>query len=131
MAIQDLSPTAKKLRGIVPKCLVCNKNLSSHRFAEIATTIATEQNKDRVAELIGVVRKHKWDGLTGYTDFDPTKSAVIVYAIEGPHDDGMVILIRDPFELYEPAELYVQEKIDSDEVAAIHSRLTEGDWQDL
>jgi hypothetical protein len=131
MAIQSLSPTAKILRGIVPKCLVCNTDLSGHHFAKVAMTIAAEENKCRVEELIASVRQHQWDALTGYTDFSPTKNAVIVYSIVGPHGSGMVILIRDPFELYEPAELYVQEKIDSDEVTAIHALIPAGDWQEL
>ena len=131
MAIQNLSPTAKKLRSIVPRCVVCNTELSRHRFAEIATTIATEHNKDCVAALIGAVRKHQWNRLMEYTDFNPTKNAIVVYAIEGPHGSGMVILVRDPFELYEPAELYVQEMVDSDEVAAIHALSPEKDWQEL
>lgn len=131
MTIQTLSPTAKELRRIVPKCLVCDTDPSGHRFAKVAIAIATEQNKDRVGELVGIVRKHQWDALTGYADFNPTKNAVIVYAIVGPHTGGMIILIRDPFELYDAAELYVQEKIDSDEVEAIHALIPAGDWQEL
>jgi hypothetical protein len=38
---------------------------------------------------------------------------------ECPHAGGMVILIRDPFELYEPAELYLQEQLSPHEVAAV------------
>lgn len=131
MAIQSLSPTATAVRKLIPKCSVCDRDLSGHRFAQLAVTTATEQNKHRVGELIRVVRQHQWDALTGYTDFSPIKNAVIVYSIVGPHDSGMVILIRDPFELYDPRELYLQEKVGPDELAVIQALIPAGGWQEL
>jgi hypothetical protein len=54
-----------------------------------------------------------------------------VYSITGPHNGGMVILIRDPFELYEPAELYLLEQLSPDEVAAVTALAPAEDWQEF
>lgn len=56
--------------------------------------------------------------LTGLV-FRGDQNAILVHSITGPHVGGMVILIRDPFELYEPAELYLQEQLSPNEVAAV------------
>jgi len=131
MTMQPPNPTAAKLRTLVNSCLVCSKDLSGHRFAQIATTVATEGNKRRVQELISHVRQHEWAALTRYKDFRPDQNAAVVYSITGPHNGGMVILIRDPFELYERAELYLQEQLGSDELLVVAPLAPAQDWQDL
>ena len=112
-------------------CLDRKADLSRHRFAQIASTVATEDNKRSVQELIGHVRQHEWDALKIYKDFRGDQNAVLVYSIIGPHSRGMVILIRDPFELFEPAELYLQEQLSPDEVAAVTALAPAEDWQEF
>lgn len=77
------------------------------------------------------MRQHEWDALTIYKDFRGDQNAVLVYSITGQHNGGMVILIRDPFELYEPAELYLQEQLSPDEVAAVTALAPAEDWQEF
>jgi len=91
--------------------------------------VATEDNKHRVHELLSHVRQHEWGALTKYKDFRPDQNAVVAYSIIGPHSGGMVVIVRDPFELYEPAELYLQELLSPDEAAVILA--SAGDWQEL
>lgn len=71
MTTHGSNPTATKLRGLVPRCSVCSADLSRHRFAQIATTEATEDNKSGVQELLEHVRQHQWGALTSYKDFRP------------------------------------------------------------
>ena len=119
------------LRGLVSRCSVCSADLSRHRFAQIASTVATGDNKRSVQELLGHVRQHEWDALTMYKDFRGDQNAVLVYSITGPHDGGMVMLIRDPFEPDEPAELYLQEQLGAEEVAAVTTLAPAEDWQEF
>lgn len=131
MPPQSSSPTATKLRALIPRCSVCSTDMSRHRFAQIATTVATEDNKLRVQELLGCVKHHQWSALTKYKDFQPDQNAVVVYSITGPHSGGMVVLIRDPFELYEPPELYLLEQLSPAEVSVVAALVPAGDWQNL
>jgi len=105
--------------------------MSGHQFAQMATTIATDKNKRRVAELIEHVRKHEWRKLSSFKEFEVTRNAAIVYAILGPHAAGMAVLIRDPYELYETAEVYVQERLTPDEVALVRELIPLDAWGDL
>ena len=131
MTKRGSNPTATKLRGLVSRCSVCSEDLSSHRFAQIASTVAAEDNKRRVQELLSHVRQHQWDALAKYKDFRPDQNAVVVYSIAGPHSGGMVVLVRDPSELYEPAELYLQEELSPEEAAVVGALAPSGDWQEL
>ena len=43
----------------------------------------------------------------------------------------MVVLVRDPFELYEPAELHLQEQLSPAEAAAVAVLAPAVAWQEL
>jgi hypothetical protein len=124
-------PTAAMLKTLIPRCAVCGNDLSGHRFAQIATSIATEDNKLRLQELIGHWRRREWSALAEFQDFSPVRNAVVVYSITGPHESGMVVLIRDPFELYESAEVYLQEQLSPEAVSAISALVPARDWHAL
>jgi len=108
--------------------LSCNAELSGHRYVQIATTVANEENKSRFQDLFQLVRRHDWKLLSKYKDFRADQNDVLVYAITGPHRDGMVAVIFTPFELYAPSELYLQEKLPAEELADI-AELTSNSWQ--
>jgi hypothetical protein len=131
MTTEGSNPTATKIRRLVSRCSVCKAALSGHRFAEIASTVATEANKSNVQKLLKHVKEHQWSALLGYRDFQADQNTVIVYLIAGPHTGGMVVLIRDPVELYEGAELYLQEQLDTDELEAIVTLIPAENWKDL
>jgi hypothetical protein len=69
--------------------------------------------------------------VTEYSDFRPDRNAVVVYSIVGPHGSGIVVLVRDPFDLYEPAEVYMQEELSSEEVSVLASLVSAEAWKTL
>jgi hypothetical protein len=131
MATDSANPTAMMLRRLVDKCSVCKEDLSKHQFAVIATTVATKNNILRVQEVLEHVRQHRWGELAGYKDFRGDQNAVVVYAITGQHNGGMVILTRDPHELYETAEIYLQEHLSQEEVSAVAGLVGTEVWRDF
>jgi hypothetical protein len=123
--------TAQVLRVLLSHCPVCRGELSRHRFAEIASTTASESNRSRVTELIGHVRQHRWEELTDYKDFRGDQNALVVYAILGPHEQGAVILVRDPVELYENDEIYLQEQLNQNELSVFNSLVPKNHWREF
>jgi len=77
------------------------------------------------------VEKHEWSELSGFKDFIGNLDTLVVYAIKGPHPDGIVVLIRDPADLYARIEVYREEIVTSDELAAISSLVSEDEWQEI
>jgi hypothetical protein len=126
---QGFEAIASLLKELLSDCPVCNIDLSGHRFAQIALTSATEENKSAVQELISHVRKREWAELKKFVDFRSTQDALVVYLIAGPHAGGAVVLVRDPFELYESAELYLLEKPNPDELEALVQMIPAQDWK--
>jgi hypothetical protein len=77
------------------------------------------------------VKNHQWEPLKSFNEFRAYQDDAITYAITGPHDGGMAILIRDPVELYARIEIYLEEIITADEVARIKALLPAHEWQEL
>jgi hypothetical protein len=113
----------------MPACPGCHRKMDGHQFALIATTIIGEQEKPRVTELIGHVRMHRWDALHSFKEWKGDRDDVVVYAIRGPHDAGVVILVRSPYELYENDKICVQEMVTAEELAVISELVPLTDWQ--
>jgi len=84
-----------------------------------------------VIALFNHVKDHEWEQLRDFTDFRGDQDDAIVYGVIGPHAGGMVVLIRDPTELYARVEIYLEEKITSDEVERIKALVPPAAWQEL
>jgi hypothetical protein len=131
MADKLTQATAAKLLRLLPICPACNITAHGHLFALTATAIIGEDEKARITELISRVRKHDWAALHSFKEWKATCDNAVVYAIKGPHPEGVVILIRSPYELYERDEIFVQEIVNSEDLAAISELVLSSDWQPL
>ncbi len=125
------NPTAVKVRGLVPKCLVCNADPVAHKFAKLASIPINEESKPSVTALFNHVKDRDWEMLRDFTDFRGDQDDAIVYGVIGPHAGGMVVLIRDPTDLYSRVEIYLEETITSEEVEKIKALVPSDAWQEL
>lgn len=131
MADKLIKATAEKLLKLLPICPACNITAQGHLFALTATAIIGENAKVRITELISHVRRHDWAALLSFREWKATSDTAVVYAIQGPHPEAVVILIRSPYELYERDEIFVQEIVTSTDLAAISELVLPSDWQPL
>ena len=129
--LEAQNPTAAKMRRLVPKCLVCNGDTVVHRFAQIASMPCNEETKPRVKALFYHVKNHEWESLKNFAEFRADQDDAIAYAVTGAHDGGMVVLIRDPVELYARVEIYLEEKITAEEVERIRRLVSDEEWHDF
>jgi|SRR5689334_22103648 len=125
------SPTAMKVSRLIAKCSICDKKLAEHQFAEIATTVIRDENKPRVLALYDHVKKHEWNTLSAFKDFQADLDSAIVYAVRGPHAGGLVVLTRDPVELWADPEIFLEETVTDDELAIISSLVRDRQWEEL
>jgi hypothetical protein len=115
----------------VPKCLACNTDPVAHRFAQVASIPCNEETKPLLMALFHHVKNHEWEPLKDFKEFRADQDDAIVYAITGPHEGGMVVLPRDPFELCARVEIYLEEINTTEEVERIKALVAPGDWQEL
>jgi hypothetical protein len=124
-------PNAAKVRRLIPKCSMCSSDTTGHEFAQIATTVISDENRPRVLALYDHVKKHEWNSLPEVEDFRGDLDTAIAYAVRGPHPGGIVVLTRDPTELWAGPEIYLQEMVTADEMAAISQLIPESKWTEL
>lgn len=125
------SPSAVKVRKLIPQCSVCRSDTIGHEFAQIASTVISDENRSRVLALYDHIKKHEWNSLPEFEDFRGDLDTAIAYAVRGPHPGGIVVLTRDPTELWAGPEIYLQEAVTVDEMAAISQLIPESKWTEL
>jgi hypothetical protein len=84
-----------------------------------------------VKALYHHVKNHEWEVLQDFREFTGDRDDAIAYAITGPHRGGMVILIRDPTDLWAAAEIYLEEEITDEEVQRVKTLVRDDGWQEL
>ncbi|MCU1304999.1 MAG: hypothetical protein JWQ87_5283 [Candidatus Sulfotelmatobacter sp.] len=129
MSKSEEDPSLRQVRQLVPKCLACGLDLGAHSFAQLATTVIDDDNKDRVRALYEHFQKREWACLQPFREFKGNRDTVVV--IKGPHSGGMVMLFRDPAELFARTEIYPEQLVNDEELAAISRILPEGSWKQL
>jgi len=89
-----------------------------------------EETQPRVKALFWRVKNHEWESLRDLREFRGDQDDLIVYAVAGPHPGGVVVLIRDPTELWASEEIY-QGAVTAEEVARIKGLVPADAWQEL
>jgi hypothetical protein len=116
--------SAEKLRHLVPICSICNKGLLDHRYAQLATSF----REGNVAKMLSLVRAHRWAELIALQEWNPELNALVAYAITGPHEGGMVVAIKNSYELFESDEVYLSEAVTSEDIGSIGASLNDKAW---
>lgn len=86
------------LREVCPRCL---QVLSGHRYQIYAMKVATTERQDELLDFLQKARRHGWESLSHVQDFDPLKNSLQVYAFQCPDQSLSMLLVRDPFELFD------------------------------
>jgi hypothetical protein len=123
--------TAVNLKKLLPICPVCNEAVDSHQFALMATTVIGDQEKPRTVQFFDHFKRHEWKDLTQFKDWRANQDDLLAYSIACPSGGGTVVVVRNPFELYDSDELSLQQIITPEEQTAVFSLLPVGEWQPL
>jgi hypothetical protein len=127
---ESTTATGATLRALLPSCPVCKKNMMGHSFARVASTIVNDEHKPIMANLFGSVRRHEWDRLTEFKEWDALADNLVVYVIKGDHTDGTILVVKDVFELYASNDLILLERITDADIAAVSGQRTL-EWQQM
>jgi|ERR1700691_2529108 hypothetical protein len=119
--------TAQTLRSLARICLVCGKAPETHQYARIGCAF----EKSKIAEMFKIIRAREWSKMSSLREFDPMKNAILAFAVKGPHDGGFLMVIKNPFELYEADELYMVEVLSVQEMIELTAHLSENAWKPL
>ncbi len=56
---------------------------------------------------------------------------MIVFAIRGHHPEAMVVLFRDPSDIWDREEIYLEETLTRYELAVLSRLIPESEWREL
>lgn len=125
------SATVIKLQKLLPTCPACLQATSSHSFGVIATTVIGDREKPRVTEFLGHVKRHEWNSLSRFKDWQSERDHLVAYVITCRKGGGVVFVVRNPFELYDADEALLEEALTPEDLAAVSGLVPEGEWQTL
>ena len=117
--------TAEMLRRMVPLCAVCGQGTKNHRYVEIGSAF----QKANMVEMFRTIKAREWSKIRALREFDPMENAVLAFALTGPHDGGLLLAIKSPFELYESDDLYFAEVLSAQEMSELTAQVSEIEWK--
>ena len=127
--ISRKDPLRAMMWTVVPRCFPCHAEPNNHYFAQIASMPCNDATSSLVKELFYHVRNHDWERLRTFAEFRADQDDAMAYAIKGPHPGGMVVLIRDPEDLYSKVEIYLEESVTADELKVLETLVSEEGWR--
>jgi len=115
----------RALSGICP---MCGEALRGHSYQLFAITVADESTEILV-EFIQSARGHSWETLSHFQTFDPMKNALEAFALGCPDTILALLLVRDPFELYDTSSVEYFEALNQKESATWRCLFATNNWR--
>lgn len=112
--------TARVIRRLASPCPACGReNLDGHKYAEVASQRALENNEE-LKQFCGLYISRKWGELNQIHEFGGTINNLVIYALFC-NQGGSMLAIRSPFELWEADSLEDAIPFDEQEAEVIRS----------
>jgi hypothetical protein len=110
------------------RCPRCRGDLQDHSFQLFAITVATAERKEALSDFISKARKHDWDSLSKFQDFNSLENALEVHALRCADQKLNMLLVRDPSELFDGHSVEDWEALDQNESSKWLSSLNGAKW---
>jgi hypothetical protein len=122
--LDGITATGRMLRTLLPTCPICQRYTEGHSFAQVASAIVSDSRKSILTNLFRAARQHEWDRLLEFKEWDVESDNLVVYIISGDHPDGIVVVVKNVFELYAKDDIFLLEPITAADIASISDRGT-------
>jgi hypothetical protein len=117
-------------RALGGNCPKCGNTLRDHSYQLFATTVADEHS-ETLMDFIRCAKRHEWETLSHFQTFDPLKNALEVYSLRCPDSSLSLLIVRDPFELFDGMSVEDSEGLDQEESTRWSSFLPAHKWKSL
>jgi len=79
--------------------------------------------------IIETAKGHEWSRLSAFQEFDGTKNAIVLFALECPNGNLSMLLVRDPFELLDSKSVEHWESLPVDAAQGWTTFLRKAKWE--
>jgi hypothetical protein len=120
-----------EIRRMLKSCPACQQNLDDHSYALFAITVASNDRRARLSEFFDTLKAHDWRKAMEFEEFEGLLNAAEAFALECVSGAVVLLLVRDPFELYDAHEILDCEILDSSTDEELVSLIDSIKWRRL
>jgi hypothetical protein len=119
--------TAAMIRQLAPVCSACGTTIVGHKYSEVGSAF----HRSNLVEIFTAIKAREWSRIRDIHEFDPMKDVAMAFAVAGPHEGGILLAVKNPFELYETDELYMAEVLSAQEMDELTAQVSGDAWKPL
>ena len=132
---KNIRAISEVLIGVLDdKCLICNELLKGHIYAMIAskTWNKQESKNGNIGRFVALLESHNWKEIRKYQEFDAHEDVAEVFFLRCKGKSKvLVLLIRNPDELYDSDELLTHYILDETEIEFLYDTPSNISWNEL
>jgi hypothetical protein len=129
--MNDEDPTATEIRRMLTVCPACHQSCDAHSYALFATTVAVTDRGSRLREFLDTLKKNDWAKAMEFQEFEGSQDAAEAYAVRCVSGPVILLIIRSPFELFEPGEILSREVLEPSSGKALVRLIQPDAWANL
>jgi len=132
MPVNEVSNTeATNLRRMLELCPACQRGLENHRYTLFGMTVASRENEERLGEFSNALKTHDWSKAKEFSEFDGGYNALEAYALKCVSGSFVLLVVRDPFELFDSSSILHSEVLNQESGADLETVLGADNWRSL
>lgn len=125
-----VNATSEKLCCLMRRCPICDNNLYGHQYSLFAVEVI-EKSHNELVNLFQDLLAHSWENLKKKQNWDSAGDNLEIFALRCASDRLAVLVVRSPFELYEPSSLITTKVLTGDESTRLHQLIRPNDWHSI
>ena len=116
---------------MLQECPACKGSLHAHQFVDFAITIASNETKTQLLDFFRALKKHDWRAAKRFQDFDPRYNAAIAKVLRCVSGSIVLLIIRDPEELWESSNIEDYEVLSPEIGRALEAEIESSQWRTI
>jgi hypothetical protein len=111
--MKDEDAHGVEIRRMLKSCPVCQEHFDNHSYAQFAITVASTDRGTRLREFFDALKTHDWRKAIEFQEFEGLLNAAEAFALKCVSGAVVLLMVRNPFELYDANEILDYEILDA------------------
>ena len=121
----------REIQRFFDKCPACSGGFAAHNVATFAMTVAREETSQRTNDFLQALQDQRWRDAKSFHEFDGAHNAAVAKVLRCTSGSLVLLIVRDPVELYESSSLLACEVLSSEVADALNSEIASEQWERL
>lgn len=121
----------REMQCFFDECPACSGSFVAHDVTTFAMTVAREETSQRTNDFLQALQDHRWHDAKTFQEFDGAYNAAVAKVLRCAGGSLVLLIVRDPRELYESSSLLACEVLSSEVAGALNSEIAPEQWERL